>query len=196
MDIGLLHREGHSIKAIAKMSGRSRNTIRKVVRQKVPQSKPREARPSKLDAYKDYVKERFESCRLSAVRIHDEIRSMGYTGSIIVVRRYIRSLRPAAVQKKKLTVRYETPPGKQAQADWAYCGRFADTLGRIIPIYAFVMVLSFSRMLFIRFTTSMKMDELIRSHLEAFAFFGGWPEQILGYSLFSMGSFCEQSDYE
>lgn len=41
------------------------------------------------------------------------------------------------------------------------------------------MVLSFSRMLFVRFTTSMKLSELIRCHLEAFAFFGGWPEQIL-----------------
>lgn len=179
MDIGLLHREGHSIKAIAKMSGRSRNTVRKVVRQKAPQRKHREARPSKLDDYKDYVKDRFESCRLSAVRILDEIRSMGYAGSIIVLRRYIRSLRPAAVHKKKLTVRYETAPGKQAQADWAYCGRFPDKAGRVIPIYAFVMVLSFSRMLFVRFTTSMKVSELIRSHLEAFTFFGGWPEQIL-----------------
>jgi transposase len=179
MDIGLLHREGHSIKAIARMSGRSRNTIRTVVRQKTPRRRARAARASKLDPYKEYIKERFETCRLSAVRIHDEIRSMGYSGSVIVLRRYLRSLRPAAERAKKLTVRFETPPGKQAQADWAYCGRFADAVGRMIPIYVFVMVLSFSRMLFVRFTTSMKLAELIRCHLEAFAYFGGWPEQIL-----------------
>jgi transposase InsO family protein len=104
---------------------------------------------------------------------------MGYQGSIVVLRRYLRCLRPAAERKSKLTVRYETPPGKQAQADWAYCGRFADAAGRMIAIYAFVMVLSFSRMLFVRFTTSMRIAELIRCHLEAFAFFGGWPEQAL-----------------
>jgi len=179
MDIGLLHREGHSIKSIARMSGCSRNTVRKVVRQKIPRRASRTVRPSKLDPYKEYVKERFESCRLSAVRIHDEIRSMGYAGSIVILRRYVRSLRPAAERKKKLTVRYETPPGKQAQADWAYCGRFADALGRMTPIYVFVMVLSFSRMLFVRFTRSMKLAELIGCHLEAFAFFGGWPEQFL-----------------
>src|SRR5713226_729807 len=179
MDIGLLHREGHSIKSIARMSGCSRNTVRKVVRQKIPRCASRTVRPSKLDPYKEYVKERFESCRLSAVRIHDEIRSMGYAGSIVILRRYVRSLRPAAERKKKLTVRYETPPGKQAQADWAYCGRFADALGRMTPIYVFVMVLSFSRMLFVRFTRSMKLAELIGCHLEAFAFFGGWPEQFL-----------------
>jgi hypothetical protein len=48
-----------------------------------------------------------------------------------------------------------------------------------MPVYAFVMVLSFSRMLFIRFTQSMRMRELIECHQEAFAFFGGWPQEIL-----------------
>lgn len=179
MDIGLLHREGHKIKAIARMTGRSRNTVRKIVRKKLPRQTPAARRASKLDDYKDYVKERFESCALSAVRLLEEIRPMGYTGSVIVLRRYLRSLRPRRERTAKLTVRYETPPGKQAQADWAYCGRFADTAGVSVSIYAFVMVLSFSRMLFVRFTTSMKLAELLRCHLEAFAFFGGWPEQIL-----------------
>lgn len=179
MDIGLLHREGHSIKQIARMTGRSRNTIRKIVKQKVLRRTPAARRASKLDDYKDYVKGRFESCGLSAVRLIDEIRAMGYTGSVIVLRRYLRSLHPRRERAAKLTVRYETPPGKQAQADWAYCGRFPDAAGKLISIYAFVMVLSFSRMLFVRFTTSMKLAELIRCHLEAFTFFGGWPEQIL-----------------
>lgn len=179
MDIRVLHREGHSIKAITRMTGRSRNTIRKVVHDKTQHRVPPAQRPSKLEPYKDYVKERYESCALSAVRILEEIRPMGFAGSIIILRRYLRSLRPAAERAKKLTVRYETAPGKQAQADWAYCGRFADAAGRLISIYAFVMVLSFSRMLFVRFTTSMKLAELIRCHLEAFAFFGGWPEQVL-----------------
>jgi len=179
MDIGLLHREGHSIKQIARMTGRSRNTIRKVVKQKVLRQTPAARRASKLDQYKDYVKERFESCGLSAVRLVEEIRGMGYEGSVIVLRRYLRSLRPRLDRAAKLTVRYETPPGKQAQADWAYCGRFPDAGGKLISIYAFVIVLGFSRMLFVRFTTSMKLAELIRCHLEAFAFFGGWPEQIL-----------------
>ena len=179
MDIGLLHREGHSIKAIARMTGRSRNTIRKVIGQKLPQRTPPRRRSSKLDPYKEYVKKRYEECALSAVRILGEIRPMGYGGSVIVLRRYLRSLKPQRERAAKLTVRYETPPGKQGQADWAYCGRFADAAGKLISVYAFVMVLSFSRMLFVRFTTSMKLGELIRCHLEAFAFFGGWPEQIL-----------------
>ena len=79
----------------------------------------------------------------------------------------------------KLTVRFETPPGRQAQADWAYCGRFADVDGKPIAVYAFVMVLGYSRQLFVRFTTSMRLGELIECHQEAFAYFGGWPQTIL-----------------
>jgi transposase len=179
MDIGVLHREGHSIKSIARMTGRSRNTIRNVISQKILRRRPPKRRPSKLDPYKEYVKERYESCALSAVRLLEELRPMGYTGSVIVLRRYLRSLRPRRERAAKLTVRYETPPGKQGQADWGYCGRFADAAGKLISIYAFVVVLSFSRMMFVRFTTSMKLAELIRCHLEAFTYFGGWPEQML-----------------
>ena len=46
-------------------------------------------------------------------------------------------------------------------------------------LYAFVMVLSFSRMLYIEFTRSMRVENLIRCHQNAFAAFGGWPRQIL-----------------
>lgn len=130
MDIGLLHREGHSIKAIVRMTGRSRNMIRKVIKKKVLERRPPSARTSKLDPYKEYVKERFESCSLSAVRLVEEIRAMGYGGSVIVLRRYLRTLRPRRERAAKLTVRFETPPGKQAQADWAYCGRFLDAAGK------------------------------------------------------------------
>lgn len=76
-------------------------------------------------------------------------------------------------------MRFETPPGKQAQADWAYWGRFPDPSGHIVPVYLFVMVLSFSRMLYIEFTSSMKLPALLRCHQNAFDFFSGWPLEIL-----------------
>jgi Integrase core domain len=80
---------------------------------------------------------------------------------------------------KKLTVRFETPPGKQAQADWGYCGRFPDAAGQMVPVYAFVMVLGFSRMLYVEFTSSMHLPVLIRCHLNAFESLGGWTHEIL-----------------
>jgi len=179
MDIHALRREGHSIRAIVALTGHSRNTIRRALRQKVQQRFSAPKRASKLDGFKDYVEHRYNECALSAVRLLEEIRAMGYSGSLITLRRFIQTLKPAKKALERATVRFETAPGQQAQADWAYCGRFADPTGRWIPVYAFVMVLSFSRMLYVEFTSSMKVESLIRCHLNAFAFFGGWPNEVL-----------------
>lgn len=179
MDIRTLYKEGHSIKEIARQTGRSRNTIRRVLRQAAPQAFKKPERRSCLDSFKPYIRERFENSGLSAVRMLAEIQSMGYRGSIVTLRRYLHTLRPEQERIKKLTVRFESPPGKQAQADWGYCGRFLDAEGRMIPVYAFVMVLSFSRMLYVEFTSSMHVRELIRCHMNAFSMFGGWTHEIL-----------------
>ncbi len=79
MDIRGLHREGHSIKQLAAMTGRSRNTIRKTLREKLPQQIITRKRTSKLEPFKDHLRERVEACGLSAGRLLEEIRSMGYT---------------------------------------------------------------------------------------------------------------------
>jgi transposase len=179
MDIKTLHREGHSIKEIARQTGRSRNTVRRVLREAAPAGFSKTERDSCLDEFKLYLRERFESTGLSAVRLLPEIQAMGYVGSISTLRRYVHTLRPEQERLKKLTVRFETPPGKQMQADWGYCGRFPDATGRMVPVYAFVMVLAFSRMLYVEFTSSMHVPVLIRGHMNAFEFFGGWTHEIL-----------------
>ncbi|MFN8009540.1 MAG: IS21 family transposase [Terriglobia bacterium] len=179
MDLHILHKQGHSIRAIAELSGHARNTVRKVLRQNSPQEFQKPPRPSHLDPFKEYLRERFGSCRLSAVRLLEEIRPMGYTGSVVTLRRFLATLKPQQLALQKLTVRFETPPGQQAQADWGYCGRHPDSQGVAVPVYVFVMVLSFSRMLFVSFTRSMNLASLIASHQQAFEFFGGWPQSIL-----------------
>jgi len=179
MDIRTLHKEGHSIKEIARQTGRSRNTVRRVLREAGPTGFKKPERHSRLDEFRPYLRERFESCGLSAVRLLPEIQAMGYSGSIVTLRRYLHTLRPEQERLKKLTVRFETPPGKQAQADWGYCGRFPDAAGQMVPVYAFVLVLSFSRMLYVEFTSSMHLPVLIRCHMNAFEFFGGWTHEIL-----------------
>lgn len=179
MDIKELQQQGHSIRDIARLTGLSRNTVRKALRGEHTLKVKSTSRSSQIDPFQDYLRQRFEEHGLSAVRLIAEIRPMGYSGSIATLRRFLQTLRQTVTRQRKLTVRFETPPGQQAQADWAYAGRFPTPDGRTIAVYAFVMVLSFSRMLFIRFTTSMRMRELIACHQEAFAFFGGWPQSIL-----------------
>ena len=179
MDIKMLKQEGHSIRKICELTGHSRNTVRKVLRSKAPQAFDKPERKSLLDEFKPYLEQRYQQCALSCVRLLDEIRSMGYGGGIDTVRRFVRTLKPATRARQKMTVRFETSPGKQSQADWAYCGRFPDATGKLVSIYCFVIILAYSRAMYIEFTTSMKLPVLIGCHLRAFDFFGGWTETIL-----------------
>ena len=94
MDIRSLRKEGYSIKAIARQTGRSRNTVRRVLRQAGPMPYKKPERHSQLDPYKAYVRERWQACALSAVRLLPEIQAMGYAGSIATLRRYLQSLKP------------------------------------------------------------------------------------------------------
>jgi transposase len=179
MDIKELVREGRSIRAITRITGRSRQTVRKVLRGAHPiKTNPRK-RVSKLEPYQEYVRKRFEDSQLSAVRLLEEIKPMGYAGSIQTLRRYLQTLKPERIRRAKITVRFETPPGKQAQADWGYCGKYDTPSGQRLAVYVFVIVLSYSRMMFIHFTTSMRMAALLESHQKAFAFFNGWPATVL-----------------
>ena len=105
MDIKSLHKEGHSIKAIARQTGRSRNTVRRVLREPTPASFQKPERHSLLDPFKTYLRDCWEGCGLSAVRLLPEIQAMGYGGSISTLRRYLHSLKPEHERLRKLIVR-------------------------------------------------------------------------------------------
>lgn len=179
MDIKLLKRQGLSIRDIARRTGHSRNTVRRMLRTEGTPAFATPARSSALDPFRAYLTKRFDEHGLSAVRLHGEIVAQGYVGSVHTVRRFLATLRPVRQAAAKATVRFETAPGEQAQVDWSHCGRHADSHGREIPIYAFVMVLSFSRAMHVRFTTTMGVAELIGCHRRAFEYFSGVPARIL-----------------
>jgi len=179
MDIKSLAAAGVSGREIARRTGHARDTIRKVLKGEHKMRVERRKQGSMLDPFKDHVRERFERYQLSAVRLLDEIRPMGYRGSIITLRRYLKDLRGPTERKKRVTVRFETLPGRQSQADWTDCGRFDIGERRRLAVHAFVIVLGWSRYMFVRFTTSMKLADLIACHQAAFAYFGGWTNEIL-----------------
>lgn len=179
MDVKLLLQEGRSQRAVARLTGLSRNTVARLAQQPAPQPYRRRRRGSILDPYKPYLERRFRECPLSAVRLLEEIRPMGYPGGVHLVRGFLATLRTAQRWRTQATVRFETPPGQQAQVDWASCGTFPGPDGAPIKVSAFVMVLGFSRMLYLEFTTSMDLPTLLACHQRAFAFFGGWPKEVL-----------------
>jgi len=179
MDIKFLVGQGHSIRQVAKLTGRARNTVRSVIRpgNNEPKAESR-GRKSKLTDFKEYLRIRYSETGLSGVRLCEEITAMGFTGSVSAVRRFLQTIEKGGISPQA-TVRFETPPGEQSQVDWAEIGYFLDEDGIKRKIYAFLMVLSYSRMLFLEFVTDISTETLIACHQKAFVYFGGYTRRIL-----------------
>jgi len=166
-----LFKEGLTISEIARRTGRDRKTVRRAIN--APEQPAYRQRPpvaSKLNPYKDYVRGRMEAGMTNAVKMHREISARGYDGEITILRQFMRPLREAAEQRA--VMRFETPPGQQAQVDWASCGQGL-CQGLYRAVYCFVMTLAFSRMTYIEFTWRADTRAFIRGHLNAFSYFGG-----------------------
>jgi transposase len=179
MDVKLLLQQGRSQRQVAQLTGLSRNTVARLAEQPAPQPYRRASRGSMLDPFKPHLEKRLRECRLSAVRLLEEIRPMGYAGGVHLVRDFLATLKEGEQRQAKATVRFESPPGHQAQVDWAYAGAFPNERGELVRLYAFVMVLGFSRMLYVEFTTSMDLPTLLACHQRAFAALGGWTKEVL-----------------
>lgn len=98
------------------------------------------------------MRERNAAAGLSAVRLPTWLQQLGYAGSVHAVRRYLQKLEKPQKELIQATVRFETPPGKQAQVDWAEVGYFLDEGGLRRKVYAFIMILGFSRMIYVEST--------------------------------------------
>jgi transposase len=172
-----LHEQGLSITEIAKKTGYNRRTVRKYLRSDVPPvAERRSPKASKLDDYKDYIIQRLNSYPLTASRIYHEIQEKGFTGKYTIVKDFVREIRPQL--GVSAIYRYETKPGKQAQVDWGECG-YIEIDEKTLKLYCFTMVLGYSRMRYAEFTLSIDATTLIQCHLNAFNYFGGYPEEIL-----------------
>jgi len=172
-----LYQKGWTQTAIGKETGFDRKTIRKYLKgDKLPERKANgKQKASKLDPYKNYLLQRIQEGTTNCVVLFEEIQRWD-TGKMTILRDFVRPYREQP--KKQATLRYETPPGKQAQMDWAYVGKYLVD-GQYQDIYAFVTVLGYSRMKYVEFTTNMNVETLMKCHMNAFAYFNGIPEQIL-----------------
>src|SRR6185437_14022826 len=133
---------------------------------------PRPAVPTKLDVYKPIIEARLTKYpALSAVRLFAECRADGYTGSLTQLKVFVRRVRPRPIDEP--IIRFETAPGHQAQVD------FAEVKLPWGKRYALVVVLGYSRLLWVRFVVRQDMHTLIRGLEEAFAYFGGVPRELL-----------------
>jgi transposase len=132
-----------------------------------------------LQAFEPYLRHRLEAFpQLTGRRLHRELRDLGYTGGYTILTGLLREIWPVEVSAYE--VRFETPPGRQAQVDFAHFRTvFADEPGVERIIWLFSMVLGHSRMLWGRFVLHQDLQTLLRCHTAAFEAFAGVPEQVL-----------------
>ena len=130
-----------------------------------------------VDPFVPFMVEQLEKYPgLRSSRLFVMIKERGYTGSPDHLRRVVGRLRPK--KPAEAFQRLRTMPGEQAQVDWAHFGKLQ--IGRALrPLWVFVMVLSYSRRLFLQFFPGASMPFFVRGHVEAFADFDGVPRVIL-----------------
>jgi transposase len=133
-------------------------------------------RPSKLDPYKSTIKRLVETHPYTAVQIFQRLREAGYSGGITILKEYLYTIRPKRLPAF-LTLAFA--PGECAQVDWGHYGsvNVGNTRRRLS---FFVMVLCYSRLMYVEFAVSQTLEHFLGCHLNAFAFFGGLvPEKIM-----------------
>jgi len=172
-----LKSKGMNVTQIAQALDLDRKTVTKWLRSnELPAYRKKAQCESKLDDYKTYITERMNQGCVNAMVIFDEIKVMGYEGRLTILRDFMKPHREQ--MRGKASIRFETPPGKQAQVDWGEF-RLLKEDGTFVKVHAFIMIMGHSRKQYVEFTENERIDTLIGCHERAFAFFGGVPETIL-----------------
>jgi transposase len=164
------------ISEIARRLRLDRKTVRRATRAERLPVVARSMSASIVEPYKPYLTERLAVYpRIPATVLLQEIKKQGYAGQLRILQEHLQTVRD---KPKEVFLRIETPPGEQAQCDWANCGTVR--IGKVLrKLSAFVMVLSHSRMIYVEFTLSQCLEDFIQCHINAFRFFGGVPKKIL-----------------
>ena len=169
--------EGKSAYAIAKETGLSKNTVKKYIAPAtVETANLARNQPSKLDDYKDLIHVCMAAGIFNCQVIFERIRDKGYTGSITILKDYVKPYRPP--KALPAVPRYESLPGKQAQMDYGIC-HYVDLDGVIHKVPAFIMIMGCSRAKYVEFVKRCDLYSLQRCLVNAFESFGGVPETIL-----------------
>lgn len=167
----LHYASGLGSRRIAAQLGVNRKAVKRVIRRRQVMlgRVPATGRPSQLDPFGETVRRLLEEApERSAVNILQRLREAGYTGGYTILKEAVAEMRPR--EPKEAFVKLEFAPGEAAQVDW---GEFGDVFGDGVKVHAFVMVLCYSRKLYVEFTRRETLGSLLRSDDRALRYFGG-----------------------
>ncbi len=181
MDVKLMHRQGASIREIARRTRLSRTTVRKILSQRVPKPYgPRPPRPSKLDPFVAYLAEALAARPwVRATTLYGEVAERGFGGHYEAVKCWVRQARQQEQARRRACVRFETGPGVEAQFDWKgpVSGLLAGEPGRRVWIFRFV--LAYSRRRWTRAVAETTGPVLLALLREVFELLGGVPQRLV-----------------
>ncbi|MGF6871153.1 IS21 family transposase [Paraburkholderia sp. MM5477-R1] len=132
-------------------------------------------RASRLDPFKAQVVRWLDAHPYSAQQIFQRLREAGFDGGYTIVRDYVSKIRPP---RREAFLKLAFAPGECAQVDWGEYGSIAVGSTRR-RLSFFVMVLCYSRLMYLEFTVSQTMEHFLACHEHAFAAFGGCPAKIM-----------------
>jgi len=176
MEIWALKRQGYSNRAIARKLGIHRKTVKKYLEEREFPVYRAVQRHSSLEPYYRIIEDWLSTEDYQATRVHELVVQQGYQGSYETVKRYVR-----AVKEKRDRIaylRFETMPGQQGQVDFADF-QVLGPEGQVQTFYLFVMVLGYSRHMYVEFVERCTMTAFLDCHLKAFSYFGGIPCEVL-----------------
>jgi transposase len=178
-DIHHLKNAGYSERKIAVEMRIGRETVKKYLETPKVVVNQRKPKVSKLDPYRDLIGALLKEYPLiQAPVVFQRLLAKGFDGRITILRDYLRKQRENVSRNRQAFIRFESAPGRQMQIDW---GHF-DTLtygATKRKLYALAVVESYSRMLYVQFTHSQRQEVLHQGLLNAFEFFGTFPEEIV-----------------
>jgi transposase len=132
-------------------------------------------RPSKLDPFKGQIVTLLERHPYTAQQVLQEIKTKGYAGGYSILKGFVRLVRPV---RKPAFLMLEFAAAECAQVDWGSYGVI--TVGSTRRrLSFFVMVLCYSRMIYLEFTLSEGMEQFLSCHRHALEFFGGSPAKVM-----------------
>ena len=172
----LYHAEKWRVGTIAGQLGIHHSVVRRVLTRDGAEE-PKRSRATRLDPYIPLIIATWKQYpKLPASRLYDMCRQRGYRGSPDHFRHMVAPYRPQPTAEAYL--RLKTLPGEQAQVDWGHFGKL--TIGRAArPLLAFVMVLSYSRRIFLRFFLGQQSENFLRGHQAAFGAWAGVVRVVL-----------------
>ena len=197
---------GRGVRAIARSLGIDRKTIRKYldaavqaglspgqelsveewtafVRDHFPKlfdARQRSRRAAELDQYQGFIREGLKQNRMSTVH-RRLVEHTSLAVSVATFRRYVHAAMPELLDTSPIPVwRPEVEPGEEAQVDFGFMGPWQDPItGKKHRVYAFSLVLSYSRHMFVRLVIHLNALAWQQCHIEALAFFGAVPRRII-----------------